>query len=120
MWGSEFSLQWVDFCGISVLQSVSHPPSSYGIRFCCDYTTPTVSVWLLLCLWIWGIFLGEFQCLPIDDCPAASCNSGVVTRGSESTSFYSAILVQPPEVYFKAKVFLFVCFSHVAFGILVP
>ena len=30
-WGSEPSLQWVDFCGISVLQLVSHPPSSYGI-----------------------------------------------------------------------------------------
>ena len=30
-WGPEPSLQWVDFCGISVLQSVSHPPSSYGI-----------------------------------------------------------------------------------------
>ena len=27
MWGSEPSLQWVDFCGISVLQSVSHPPN---------------------------------------------------------------------------------------------
>ena len=26
MWGSEPSLQWVDFCGISVLQFVSHPP----------------------------------------------------------------------------------------------
>ena len=25
MWGSEPSLQWVDFCGISVLQFVSHP-----------------------------------------------------------------------------------------------
>ena len=35
-WGSEPSLQWVDFCGISVLQSVSHPPSSYGIWFYCD------------------------------------------------------------------------------------
>ena len=30
-WGSEPSLQWVDFCGISVLQFVSHPRSSYGI-----------------------------------------------------------------------------------------
>ena len=29
--GSEPSFQWVDFCGISVLQSVSHPPTSYGI-----------------------------------------------------------------------------------------
>ena len=30
-WGSEPSLQWVDFCGISVLPFVCHPPSSYGI-----------------------------------------------------------------------------------------
>ena len=30
-WGSEPSLQWVDFCGVSVLQFVSHTPSSYGI-----------------------------------------------------------------------------------------
>ena len=43
-WGSEASLQWVDFCGISVLQFVSHPPSSYGIWFCCDCASPTVSM----------------------------------------------------------------------------
>ena len=43
---------------------------------------------------MWGIFSGEFQCLPVDDCSAVSCDSGVLTRGSESTSFYSAILVQ--------------------------
>ena len=42
---------------------------------------------------MWGIFFGEFQCLPVDDCPAACCDSDVLTRGSESTSFYSAILV---------------------------
>ena len=30
-WGSEPSLQWVNFCGIIVLQFVIHPPSSYGI-----------------------------------------------------------------------------------------
>ena len=92
-WGSEPSLQWVDFCGISVLQSVSHPPTSYGIWFYCDCAPPIVSLWLLLCLWMWGIFFGEFQCLPVDDCPAASCDSGVLARGSESTSFYSTILV---------------------------
>ena len=56
-WGSVPSLQWVDFCGISVLQSVSHPRSSYGIWFCSDCAPPTVSLWLLLCLWMWGIFL---------------------------------------------------------------
>ena len=32
-WGSEPSLQWVDFCGISVLQFVSHPPSVMGFDF---------------------------------------------------------------------------------------
>ena len=92
-WGSEPSLQWVNFCGISVLQSVSNPPSSYGTWFYCDCTSPAVSLWLLLCPWMWDIFFGEFQCLPVDDCPAASCDPGVLARGSESTSFYSAILV---------------------------
>ena len=88
MWGSEPSLQWVDFCGISVLQSVSHPCSSYGIWFYSDCAPPTVSLWLLLCLWMWDIFFGEFQCPHVDDCPATSCDSGVLARGSESTSFY--------------------------------
>ena len=60
MWGSEPSLQWVDFCGISVLQFVSHPPSNYGIWFYCDCTPPAISLWLVLCLWMWGIFFGEF------------------------------------------------------------
>ena len=95
-WGSEPSLQLVDFCGLSVLQFVSHPPSSYGIWLYCDCTPPTISVWLLLCLWMWVIFFDEFQCFPVDDCPAASCDSRVLTRGSESTSFYSAILFQFP------------------------
>ena len=44
---------------------------------------------------MWGTFFGEFQCLPVDDCPTASCDSGVLAKGSESTSFYSAILVPP-------------------------
>ena len=99
-WGTEPSLQWVDFCGISVLQFVSHPPSSYRIWFYCDYAPPTVSLGPLLCLWMWGIFFGVFQCLPLDDCSAVSCDSGVLTRGSESTSFYSIILVQALQTIF--------------------
>ena len=66
-WGSEPSLQWVHFCGISVLQFVSHLPSSYGIWFYSDCASPTISIWLLLCLWMWDIFFGEFQCLPVND-----------------------------------------------------
>ena len=99
--GSEPSLQWMDFCGIIVLQFVSHPPSSYGIWFYCDCTPPTVSLWLLLCLWMWSIFFDEFQCLPVDDCSAISCDSGALTRGSECTSFYSAILNQFLPDYFS-------------------
>ena len=56
-WGSEPSLQWVEFCGIIVLQFVSHPPSGYGIWSYCDCTPPTVSFQLLLCLWMWVSFL---------------------------------------------------------------
>ena len=77
-WGSEPSLQWVDFCGISVLQFVSHPPSSYGIWVYCDRAPPTISLWLLLCLWMWGIFFGEFQYLLVDDCSAVSCDSALL------------------------------------------
>ena len=91
-WGSETSFQLVDFCGISVLQFVSHPPSSYGIWFYCDCAPPTISLWLLLCLWMQGIFLSEFQCLPVLDCSAVRCDSGSLTRWSECMSFYSAIL----------------------------
>ena len=67
-WGSEPSLQWMDFCGIIVLQFVSHPHNGYGIWFYCDCTPPTISLQLPLCLWMWGVFFGEFQCLPVDDC----------------------------------------------------
>ena len=103
-WGWEPSLQWMDFCGIIVLQFVSHPPSSYGIWYYCDCTPPTISLWLLLCLWMWGIFFGEFQCLPVNDCSAVSCDSSGLARGSERMSFYSTILNQS---YLFSKIFNF-------------
>ena len=93
MWGSEPSLQWVDFCGIIVLQFVSHPSSGNRIWFYCDCTHPTVLLRLLLCLWMWHIFFGEFQCLPVDFA-AVSCDSGALARESERTPFYSAIFSQ--------------------------
>ena len=96
MWGSEPSLQWVDFCGIIVLQFVSHPPSGYEIWFYCDCAPPPISLWLLLSLWMWGIFFGEFQCLPVNDCLAVSCDSSALARGSERTSFYFSILHSLP------------------------
>ena len=91
-WGSEPSFQWVDFCGIIVLKFVSHPTSGYGVWFYCDCAPYTISLWLLLCLWMCGVFFGEFQYLPVDDCSAVSGDSGALSRGSECTSFYSVIL----------------------------
>ena len=44
-----------------------------------------------------GIFFGEFQCLPVDDFSAVSCDFGALARESECTSFYSAILNQSPS-----------------------
>ena len=43
---------------------------------------------------MWGIFFGEVQYLPVDDCSAVICDFGALTRGSEHTSFYSTILNQ--------------------------
>ena len=51
-----------------------------------------------------GVFFGEFQCLPVDDSSAVSCDSGALTRGSEPTSFYSAILLSVPLFCFKMSV----------------
>ena len=112
MWGSEPSLQCVDFCGISVLQFVSHPPSSYGIWFYCDCAPPTISLWLLLCLWMWGMSFGDFQCLPVNDCSAVSCDSGALIRGSERMSFYSAILNQSQStIYYSYLWAVFHCMA---------
>ena len=41
-----------------------------------------------------GYLFGEFQCLPVHDYSAVSSDSGALARGSEHTSFYSAILNQ--------------------------
>ena len=65
-----------------------------GFDFIVIAPPPTISLWLLLCLCMWGTFFGEFQCLPVHDFSAVSCDSGVLTRGGESTSLYSTILNQ--------------------------
>ena len=99
-WDSEPLLQWVNSCGIVVLQFVSHPPSGYGIWYYGDCAPYTISLWLLLFLWMWGIFFSEFQCLPVDDCSAVSCDSGALARGSEHMFFYSAIFCLFTETLF--------------------
>ena len=88
--------QWCkDFFSFIVLQSVGHPPGSYGIWFDRDCTTDTMSYLTLrfpLCLWTWGIFFCGFQCPPVDGCSTVSCNSGALADRDEHRCFYSAIL----------------------------
>ena len=42
---------------------------------------------------MWCIFLDGFQCSPIDDSLATSCDFGVLTREEKHTSFYSALSI---------------------------
>ena len=65
MWGWEPWQQWENFVGIIVLQFVGHLPGGYGIWFYCDCALPTVSLWLLHCLWTWGMF---FWCVSASSC----------------------------------------------------
>ena len=80
--------------------------------------SPTQQLWDLILLWLRpsyrlivafplsldvGYLFCELQCLPVDDCSAVSCDSGSLSRGSESTSFYSAILTQSHiQCYFQS------------------
>ena len=59
--GAEPSQEWENFFGI-VLQSVSHPPGGCRIWFYLDCTPPTISLPLLLCLWMCGFFF-VFGCV---------------------------------------------------------
>ena len=81
MWGSELLLLWGNFSGIIVFQFMCRPPGGYGIWFYCSCVPPTVSLWLLLCLWMYSIFFGRFQHFFVGCCSAVSCNFGVFVRG---------------------------------------
>ena len=52
-----------------------------GFDFYCDCAPPTVSLWLLLCLWMCQWVFGEFQCLPVNDRSAVSCDSVLSQEG---------------------------------------
>ena len=94
MWGSELSLQWENFCGIIIFQFVVCPPNGYGISFYHDCFPPTILLWPL-CLWTLDIFFGRFQHFFVDGCSAVSCDSGVLIRRDEHTSFYSTTFSLP-------------------------
>ena len=58
MWDPKHSQQLGNIFGINVLLLVSHPSSGYEIWFYHDSALPlpTISLWFLLCLWMWDIF----------------------------------------------------------------
>ena len=96
-WCSKPSQQCKNF-DLTILQSMGHLPSEYGIWFYHDFTPPTVSLWVLLCLWMWDIlffffFFGGFWPPPVSGCSTASCSLGRLA-GDECTFFYSTILNQ--------------------------
>ena len=93
--------------------------------------SPAQWLWNLILLWLHpsyhlivtsplslvvGYFFGEFQCLPVDDCSAVSCDSSPLARGSELTSFYSTILNQLLPVslqfYFSCLIYKNPCLSQ--------
>ena len=100
MWGLEPSQQWGNRCGIVVLQFVGPSPGRNGIWFYRGCASPTVLLWLLLCLWTWGITFGGFQCHSVNSCWAASCDFRFLAGEGEHTSFYSTNLNQFPFVDF--------------------
>ena len=68
-----------------------------GFGFYPHCAPPAVSLWLLLCLWVPGIFFfGGFQCLPVDGCSSVSCDFSTLTR--RGMSLYSAILDRSPHL----------------------
>ena len=60
MWGFELSQQCESSFGIIVLQFVSCPAGGCRIQFYSNCAPPTISLQLLLCPWMWGIFLVGF------------------------------------------------------------
>ena len=50
-WAQNFHSGWENFGGMILFQFVGHPPGVYGIWFY-QIMPPTISLWLLLCLWM--------------------------------------------------------------------
>ena len=90
MWGSKPSQYWENVFVIIVLQFVGHPLGKYEIWFYHGSAPPTISLQLLLCLWMWG----RFQCPSVDGCSTASFDFDALPGGDEHMSFCSAILNQ--------------------------
>ena len=61
MWDSEISLLWENLCHRIIFQFLCHPANKYGIWLYHRSFPPTISLWLLLCFWLYNIFFGWFQ-----------------------------------------------------------
>ena len=89
-WGSEPSLQWADFCGIIVLQFVS--PTQWFLDLILLWLCPSYCLIAASPLSLdVGYLFGEFQCLPVNDCSAVSCDSSALARGSRVLLYLNPI-----------------------------
>ena len=88
--GSEPSQQCENFFGITVLQSVDHPPSGYGIWFL-SWLCPSYHITVASLSLDGGIFLVGSSVLLLLVVPTAGCSFGVLA-GELSTRLYSTVL----------------------------
>ena len=94
--------------GIIVLQFVSNPLCGYMIWFYLDCAPSTISLSLVLCLWMWDIFFLVFSSILLFN----SCGFDVLTGGVElllwstpqEMCFYSDILNHKPRYFLRAKI----------------
>ena len=109
MWGLEPSEQ-CENSGGGICQSMGHPPGGCKMWFCQDCAPPTISLQLLLCPWMEGIFFGGFWYLPVDGCSTANCDFGALA-GDERTFFCSTVLSQSLETNLICKYLSWWCFQ---------
>ena len=83
------------FCFFSLQDWSLYFQYGYGIWVYRDCATPTVSLWLLFCLWNGISFLIVSK--SVSGCSPASCYFDSLTGGDEHISFYSTILNQNPR-----------------------
>ena len=79
-------------------QEVSFEPSGHlwqvwGFDSECDFASPTICRGFSFALGRGVSFFGGTRYSPVDGCPAASCNFGVLAGEDEHTSFYCTILL---------------------------
>lgn len=94
MWGLGISHLGENFVTMMILLFMGHPPRCMGINYVASLSLllPHSSFFLSLVVEIFSV---SPQVVLIDSCFVNRCNLGILVRGEESESPYSAVLVTP-------------------------